>query len=89
MQLVGHVVHSVRLGRQKLMRYFSCSCAPVRIPEKRTKTRYDKLVFLLLLGSTGHVVHSGMSWARTFGPLFLILGCPRCITQKVCRDTLC
>jgi hypothetical protein len=56
--------------------------------KKRTEIRYDEFVFLLLLGSAGHVVHSGVSRARTCGPLFFILGCPRCVTQKVCRDTL-
>jgi hypothetical protein len=42
--------------------------------KKRTGTRYAKLVFLHLVGSTGHVVCSVASGAQNIDALFLMLG---------------
>jgi hypothetical protein len=54
------------------------------------KTRYDKvhrdtlreLVFLHLVGSVGHIVHSGASGAQNFDALFFMLGWDRRFDKK-------
>jgi hypothetical protein len=45
-----------------------------RLHKKRAKTHYDKLLFLQLVGSAGHVVHSGASRAQLIDVLFSCSG---------------
>jgi hypothetical protein len=45
--------------------------------KKRVGTRYAELVYLLPVGSAGHIVHSGASKPRSVDTLFVMLGCDR------------
>jgi hypothetical protein len=60
----------VRLG-------VKCRCtifyARDRFQRKRAETRYAKFVFLHLVGSADHILHSGASQARTIDALFFVL----------------
>jgi hypothetical protein len=46
--------------------------------KKRARTRYNEVVFLLLVGSVGHVLRSGASRMRNVDALFFMLELPRC-----------
>jgi hypothetical protein len=48
----------MRLGFEKSTHYFSCLVSPDAVSIKSVGTRYIKHVFLHLVGSVSHVVHS-------------------------------
>jgi methionine aminopeptidase len=50
--------------------------------KKRTMIRYVKLMFLHLVGSVGHIVHSGSSRAQNVDTLFFIPGWAQCKSHK-------
>jgi hypothetical protein len=58
-----------------------------RFHRKRTGTRYAILVFLHLVASAGHVVHSGASGERNVYALFFLLESDRYIFYKKCSET--
>jgi hypothetical protein len=59
---VGHVVHSVASGHETSMHDFSCLGGTMYgFNKSLTRTRYAELLFLHLVRSVGHVVHSGAS----------------------------
>jgi hypothetical protein len=70
-------------GHETSTQYFSCSGGP---GSDGTKARRDMLyrtcVFLHHLGSTGHVVHSGVSRAQNIDTQFFRLGWTRCGSPK-------
>jgi hypothetical protein len=55
--------------------------------KKIADTRYVKLVLLYLVGSMGHVVHSGASRAQNVDALFIVLGQDRYRFYKKCVRT--
>jgi hypothetical protein len=52
--------------------------------KKRTGTHYIKLVFLLPVGSAGHIVHFGAFGATNIGSQFFMLGWDRYGFNKNC-----
>jgi hypothetical protein len=59
---VGHFVHSVASEvRNADTLFFIFRWARCIFHKKHVGTRYAKLVFLHIVGSGGHVVHSGVS----------------------------
>jgi hypothetical protein len=42
--------------------------------KKRIGTRYAEYVFVHLVGTVGHIVHSGVSGARNINAVFFLLG---------------
>jgi hypothetical protein len=64
----------VHLGYETSTHYFSCFGGPDAVSTKSApRTRYAKLVFLHLVRSAGHIVHSGASGARNINALFFML----------------
>jgi hypothetical protein len=87
----AHVVHSAASRTQKVnTQFFMLVWDQYRFQRKRVETRYTKLVFLYLVASMGHVVHSNASGGvkRRHTILNARMGSAR-IPQKVCRDKLC
>jgi hypothetical protein len=55
--------------------------------KKRTGTHYVEIVFLNLVESAGHVLHSSASGTRSVDALFFMLGCAWYGFQKKCTQT--
>jgi hypothetical protein len=60
---VSHVVHSDASGARNMVELFFMlgGWGAVRFPEECAGRRYTEVVFLYLVGSTGHLVHYGVS----------------------------
>jgi hypothetical protein len=65
-------------GAKRRCTIFRARVDPMRIPQKARMTRYDELVFLNRVGSTGHVLCSGASGPRNVDALFFMLELTRC-----------
>jgi hypothetical protein len=64
----------MRPGHETSTHYFSCSGGPGGgFHKKHAGTHYVGLVFLHLVGSTGHAVHCGASGGRNVDALFFML----------------
>jgi hypothetical protein len=60
----GHVVHSGMSGARNIdALFFMLGWDRYGFDKKRVRTRYAELVFLHSLGSEGHLLHSGASYA--------------------------
>jgi hypothetical protein len=89
---MGHVFHSDSFGCETLMHYFSCSgglgVAQCNFRKKCPGTHYAQLVFLHLVGSAGHVVHSGASGPLNIDALFFKLRWAWCSFHKKCASLI-
>jgi hypothetical protein len=56
--------------------------------KKRAGTRYAELMFMYLVGSAGHVVHSSASGAQNIDALFFILSTQMERVEQNQRHTL-
>jgi hypothetical protein len=71
---VGHVVHSgASRARNIDTLFFMLKWAQCGFHKKRARTCYNKLVFLLLVGSAGQIMHSRVFGARNLDVLFFML----------------
>jgi hypothetical protein len=78
-----HVVHSVRLGREKSMHYFSCSGGTSTDLTKSASGHVGpNLCFLHPEGSAANIVRFSASGAQNIDTLFVMLGWDQCGFEK-------
>jgi hypothetical protein len=70
----SHSALCCALGAKHQRTIFLGRVGPVRIPQKCVRTTYVGFVFLHLVVSLSHVVHSGASRVRNIDTLFFLLG---------------